>query len=428
MSVLSLILAGGSGSNLSVLCEQRAKPALPFGGFYRIIDFPLSNLVNSGLDRVAVLTQYQPHSLVRHLGDGGPWDLKHRASGGLKIWQPFLSRSSDQGWYKGTADAVYQNRKLIQEDGSDTLLILAGDHVYNQNYRDLIDFHRAKGADLTIAVTNVPDQDVSQYGILSTGPGFKITSFVEKPETSVSSLASMGIYVFNTQFLLGELEIDARDLNSAHDFGRNIVPKVVEMGRAFAYPFLGYWADIGSIQTYWAAGMALLEEKPALDLHYLHSAIHTRSEDRPPVKCSLSGEISNSLVSNGCVIAGKVVHSILSPGVRVEEGAIVRDSIIMHDSIIKSGAVVEGCILDKNVVVGPDSHLGVGGKGTPNALEPGILFAGITLVGKGAHIPADMRIGKNCRIDPGTDHSDYISGEVPAGSTVSKKMKAPGEN
>ena len=422
MSVLTLILAGGAGSRLSILGEKRAKPAVPFAGKYRIIDFPLSNAVNSDLYRIVVLTQFRPHSLMQHMGIGDAWDLNRRSPNGLRIWQPYRGRS-DQDWYRGTADALYQNRNFIRDDGSDTLLILSGDHIYKQDYRDLIRFHHDKGADLTVAVMNVQQDEVGRFGIMSVDAGQKITRFIEKPKHSESTLASMGIYVFNTKFLLNLLEEDAQDQNSAHDFGKNIIPHIVEMDRAYAYSFLGYWVDVGTIQAYWETSMALLNENPELDLYDPAWVIHTRSEERPPVKCIPPGELINSMASNGCVIKGTVTNSVLSPGVCVEKGAVVRDSVIMNDTIIRAGAEVRCCILDKEIEVGANAQLGTGKDDTPNKLEPANINTGITIVGKRAHIPAGSVIGCNCRIDPSTAQDDYESYEIPSGETVSKKSK-----
>ena len=420
MSVLTLILAGGAGSRLSILGEKRAKPAVPFAGKYRIIDFPLSNAVNSDLYRIAVLTQFRPHSMMEHMGIGDPWDLNRRPPNGLHIWQPFRGRS-DQDWYRGTADALYQNRGFIQSDGSETLLILSGDHIYKQDYRDLLRFHQDKNADLTVAVMNVAQEEVSRFGIMTVDAGQKITRFAEKPKHSDSTLASMGIYVFNTRFLLKLLEEDAQDKGSAHDFGKNIIPQIVEMGRAYAYPFLGYWVDVGTIQAYWETSMALLEEHPGLDLYDTKWVIHTRSEERPPVKCTPPGELINSMASNGCVINGTVINSVLSPGVRVEKGAVVRDSVIMNDSVIRAGAEINRCILDKEIEVGANARLGAGKDDTPNKLDPDKINTGITIVGKRAHIPAGAVIGRNCRIDPSTTPEDYVATEVPSGESVIKQ-------
>lgn len=420
MNVLTLILAGGAGSRLSILGEKRAKPAVPFAGKYRIIDFPLSNAVNSDLYRIAVLTQFRPHSLMQHIAIGEPWDLNRRPPNGLQIWQPYRGRS-DQDWYRGTADALYQNRNFIRDENCDTLLILAGDHIYKQDYRDLLRFHQEKSADLTVAVMNVRQEETARFGIMSVDASQKITNFVEKPKQSESTLASMGIYVFNTQFLLKQLEEDARDPKSAHDFGKNIIPRIVEMGRAYAYPFIGYWVDVGTIQAYWETSLALLEEDSALNLFDSSWVIHTRSEERPPVKVLPPGELIKSMASNGCVIQGTVVNSILSPGVCVEKGAVVRDSIIMNDTVIRTGAEVTRCILDKEIEVGANACLGAGKDDTPNKLEPANINTGITIAGKRAHIPANAIIGRNCRIDPGTTPEDYDSLEIPSGGTISKK-------
>ncbi len=421
MSVLTLILAGGAGSRLSILGEKRAKPAVPFAGKYRIIDFPLSNAVNSDLYRIVVLTQFRPHSLMEHIGIGEPWDLNRRPPNGLRIWQPYRGRS-DQDWYRGTADALYQNRNFIRDEGCDTLLILSGDHIYKQDYRDLLHFHQDKKADLTVAVMNVRPDEVSRFGIMTVDAGQKISRFAEKPKQSDSTLASMGIYVFDTKFLLNLLEEDAQDKNSAHDFGKNIIPHIVEMGGAYAYPFLGYWVDVGTIQAYWETSMALLAEKPELDLYDQEWVIHTRSEERAPVKCIPPGELVNSMASNGCVISGTVVNSVLSPGVCVEKGAVVRDSVIMNDTVIRAGAVVKCCVLDKEIEVGANAQLGAGDDNTPNKLEPANISTGITIVGKRAHVPAGAVIGRNCRIDPATSKADYNTLEIASGETVSKRI------
>ena len=420
MSVLALILAGGAGSRLSVLGEKRAKPAVPFAGKYRIIDFALSNAVNSDLYRIAVLTQYRPHSLMEHLGIGEPWDLNRRRPNGLQIWQPYRGRT-DQDWYRGTADALYQNRSFIAHDGSELLLVLSGDHIYKQDYRDLLRFHQEKGADLTVAVMHVHPDEVHRFGIMSVDAEQRITQFAEKPRQSESTLASMGIYVFNTAFLLKRLEEDAHDPNSAHDFGKNIIPRMVERDKTFACPFSGYWVDVGTIAAYWETSLALLDENPALDLYDPNWVIHTRSEERPPVKCTPFGEIKNSLASNGCVINGAVIDSVLSPGVCVEHGAVVRDSVIMNDTTIKAGALVNRCVLDKEIEIGPKAQVGVGDDNTPNQLEPGNLDTGITIVGKRARIPPGAVIGRNCRIDSDVTPDDFEHLEIRSGETITHR-------
>jgi glucose-1-phosphate adenylyltransferase len=420
VSVLTLILAGGEGSRLSILGEKRAKPAVPFAGKYRIIDFPLSNAVNSDLYRITVLTQYRPHSLMEHLGIGEPWDLNRRRPNGLQIWQPYRGRH-EQDWYRGTADALYQNRNFIAGDGSNLLLVLSGDHIYKQDYRELLRFHQEKGADLTVAVMHVQPNEVHRFGIMSVDADRRITRFAEKPKQSDSTLASMGIYVFNTGFLLQRLEEDARDPKSAHDFGKNIIPQMVARDRTFAYPFSGYWVDVGTIAAYWETNLALLEENPALDLNDPSWVIHTRSEERPPVKFKPPGAVDNSLLSNGCVVSGTVINSVLSPGVRVERGAVVRDSVIMNDTTIKTGALVRCCVLDKEIEIGTNAQLGVGDDNTPNQLEPANLNTGITIVGKRARIPAGAVIGRNCRIDSNVTPDDFERREIPSGGAITRR-------
>lgn len=418
MNVLTLILAGGQGSRLSILSEKRAKPAVPFAGKYRIIDFPLSNAVNSGLYRVGVLTQYRPHSLMQHIGIGEPWDLNRTQPNGVQIWQPY-QRRKDQDWYRGTADALYQNRNLIAESGCDRVLVLSGDHIYKQDYNGLLNFHNGKGADLTVNVMNVAPEEVSRFGIMSVGADQRITRFTEKPKQSDSTLASMGIYVFNTRFLLQYLNEDAADPASSHDFGKDIIPKMVANDRVYAYPFSGYWVDVGTISSYWETNLAQLQPNSALNLYDFNWVIHTRSRERPPVKVGPSGESRDSLLSNGCMINGAVINSVLSPGVRVETGAIVRDSVIMNDTVVLAGAVVDHCILDKEIEVGAGAQVGTGSDNTPNELEPANINTGITIVGKRAIIPAGAVIGRNCRIDSNTTQDDYDQLEIPSGGTIS---------
>lgn len=420
MSVLTLILAGGEGSRLSILGEKRAKPAVPFAGKYRIIDFALSNAVNSELYRVAVLTQYRPHSLMEHLGMGEPWDLDRRRPNGLQIWQPYRGRS-DQDWYRGTSDALYQNRSFIASNGSDITLVLSGDHIYKQDYRDLLRYHQDKGADLTVGVMPVRPDEVHRFGIMSVDAEHRITKFTEKPKQSDSTLASMGIYVFNTDFLLRRLEEDTQDATSPHDFGKAIIPKMVERDRVFAYPFTGYWVDVGTIQAYWETSLELLAEQPALDLYATDWVIHTRSEERPPVKFGPHGQVHSSLLSNGCVIDGTVINSVLSPGVRVHRGAIVRDSVIMNDTTIGEGAVIDRCVLDKQITIGTGAQIGVGDDNTPNELEPDKLYTGITIVGKQARVPDGVIIGRNCRIDPNVTPDAFEQQEIASGATVSRQ-------
>jgi len=424
MSVLTLILAGGEGSRLSILGEARAKPAMWFGGKFRIIDFPLSNAVNSGLFRVRVLTQYRPHSLMQHIGIGDPWDLDRRSPNGIQVWQPYRGRR-DQDWYRGTADALFQNLPFIAEDGSEETLVLSGDHIYKQDYNDLLRFHREHRADLTVAVMHVPADEVYRFGIMTVDDQDRITEFREKPRQSESTLASMGIYVFNTEFLMQRLIEDGEDATSKHDFGKDIIPKMVANDRVFAYPFDGYWVDVGTIQAYWEANLDLAGTIPSLDLYDSKWTIHTRSRERPPAKMGPHCDVKNSLFSAGNIIDGTVSNSVLGSGVRVERGAVVRDSVILHDTVIHSGAVVDRCVLDKFVEVGRDANVGVGviEGAPPNRHEPRNLTTGISIVGEFAEIPAGTTIGRNCRIEGSVTSAEFDSTTVESGASVCRQKE-----
>jgi len=360
---------------------------------------------------------------MQHIGIGEPWDLNRRWPNGVQIWQPYRGRK-DQDWYRGTADALYQNRNFIAETGCEHLLILSGDHIYKQDYRHLIRYHDDKGADLTVAVRNVPPKETSRFGILDVDANNRITRFTEKPRHAESTLASMGVYVFNTKYLLHRLDEDARDTSSAHDFGKNIIPRMVGCDRLLAYPFSGYWVDVGTVSAYWETNLALLNDHAALDLYDPSWVIHTRSRERPPVMLGAAGQSRASLLSNGCVIEGTVIHSILSPGVSVEAGAVVRDSVIMNDTIIRSGAVIDRCVLDKEIEIGVGAQIGTGDEMTPNLLEPANITMGITIVGKRARVPAGAIIGRNCRIDANTTPKDYDQLQVPGGATISQRETA----
>lgn len=418
-NVAAVIMAGGQGERLSVLSAKRAKPAVPFAGKYRIIDFTLSNCVNSGLYNVAVLTQYRPHSLNDHIGVGKPWDLD-RARGGVRILQPFLGRK-DSDWYRGTADAVYQNLPFIADWKPDLVLVLSGDHIYKMDYTRMIDFHEDHRADATVAVMEVPIEEASRFGTLVTDLDHQVIRWEEKPAVPSSNLISMGIYVFEYEVLLRRLEEDAADPTSAHDFGKNVVPRMVELDRVYAYPFKGYWKDVGTIDSYWDANMGLLREPPDFDLYDKDWVIHTRSEERPPAKITGEARVSRSLISHGCIILGTVEHSVLSPGVFVAKGAVVRDSIVMMDTIIGVDSVVDRAILDKEVVVGTGCHIGYGDDLRVNRRYPHHLSSGITLVGKRARIPSGYRIGRNCLIDSDVLEEDFPRNPerlVPSGETI----------
>ena len=411
-SVLTLILAGGEGERLSILSQVRAKPGVPFGGKYRIIDFALSNAVNSGLTDVGILTQYAPRSLIDHIGVGRPWDLD-RSRGGVSLLQPYLGRGRRRDWYRGTADAVRQNLDFIADRDPELVLVLAGDHVYKMDFRPFIALHRSRGADLTVAVRTVPLAEADRFGILELGDGGRVTRFVEKPPRPTSNLVSMGVYAFNWPLL--------REVLSAErlDFGRDVLPAMVEGGRGvYAYEYRGYWQDIGTVDAYWQASMDLLRENPPMDLYETGWLIYTRSEERAPARIGAHATVTQSMISHGCVIEGSVDHSILSPGVRVGAGAVVRDSIVMFDTEIGPGAIVDRAIVDKEVVIGAHARVGDGNVLRPNRSEPERLFSGLTLVGKQARVPAQARIGRNCRIDPYVTEADFPRRRVAAGDTV----------
>ena len=419
--VMAVILAGGEGERLSILSSVRAKPAVPFGGKYRIIDFTLSNCVNSGLDNVVVLTQYNPRSLNDHIGLGRPWDLD-RNTGGVKLLQPYIRRGRVAEWYRGTADAVLQNFNVLERDGGDTILVLAGDHIYKMDYTPFIAAHRRKRADVTIAVRRVPLAEASRMGILALDDQSRVSEWQEKPKQPRSDLASMGVYVFSKRALRKWLSEDRTD------FGRDVVPAMLDGGaRVFGYHFEGYWQDVGTIQSYWEANMALLEDAPELDLYDKEWLIHTRSEERAPAKIGPTAQVHRSLVSHGCVINGTVVNSVLSPGVRVDVGAVVRDSIVMFDSVIRSGAVVDRAILDKEVVVGSGCIVGDGpDHDTPNRLEPGRLNTGISVVGKRTVLPRGTRLGRNVKVGYDVRTSDFSRRVVKSGGTIERADRRAG--
>jgi glucose-1-phosphate adenylyltransferase len=411
--VIAVILAGGEGERLSILSSVRAKPAVPFGGKYRIIDFTLSNCVNSGLDDVVVLTQYNPHSLNDHIGLGRPWDLD-RNTGGVKLLQPYIRRGRVAEWYRGTADAVLQNLNVIERSRADTVVVLAGDHVYKMDYQPFIAAHRRRRAEVTIAVRRVPIAEASRMGVLALDEQDRVAEWQEKPKQPKSDLASMGVYVFSKRALVRWLS------DELVDFGRDVIPAMLAGdARVFGYRFGGYWQDVGTIQSYWEANMALVEDNPELDLYDREWLIHTKSEERAPAQIGPTAQVHRSLISHGCVINGMVVNSVLSPGVRVEMGAVVRDSIVMFDSEIRSGAVVDRAILDKEVVVGKGAIVGDGPDfDTPNRQEPSRLNTGITVVGKQSIVPRGVRLGRNVRVGDKVKASDYATRVVRTGGSV----------
>jgi glucose-1-phosphate adenylyltransferase len=411
MKTLVMIMAGGASEDLSVLTADRAEPAIPFGGKFRIIDFPLSNTVNSGLYNVALLTQYMPRSLNEHVGVGKPWDLD-RSQGGVRLLQPYMGHGQS-GWQRGTADAVRRNMHFIGEQRVDNVLLLAGDHIYKMDYRPMLRFHQETQADVTVGVRRVSPFETHRFGIVSVESDMRVTGFKEKPRRSKETLASMGIYVFKFQ-ALKEILTD----ETVNDFGRDVLPAILDSYRVYAYAFEGYWADVGTLQAYWEANMALLAETPALDLYDPQWVIHTRSEEQPPVKVGSSAWVGGNLLSNGCIIEGIVERSILSPGVRVAPGAVVRDSVVMNDAVISSNAKIERAIIDKEVWIGEGAEIGYGVDNVPNRRHPERLNTGLSVIGKRARIPTGIRIGHNVIINPDVTEAHFQSDFLPSGETV----------
>jgi glucose-1-phosphate adenylyltransferase len=413
----AFILAGGVGSRLCLLSERRAKPAVPFGGKYRIIDFTLSNCVNSDIFDIGVLTQYRPTSLNQHIGIGRPWDLD-RTRGGVQLLQP-APGASQSDWYQGTADAIYQNLLHLKRRRVDEVLILSGDHIYKMDYNVLYAFHRANRALVTVAVTEVPEREVSQFGILETEPNGRITAFKEKPKGPVTSrLASMGVYLFDREALIRSLVEDASITGSNHDFGKDILPRMVARGEGvYAYRFGDYWQDVGTLDSYYEANLAFVSRTPPLDLHDPAWVIHTQSADRPPVRVVHGARVRDSMIANGCVVAGEVVHSVLFPGVTVAAGAVVRDSIVMHDTWVGAGARIDRSIVDKEAHIGAEACVGHGEEQLPNRACPEHLSSGLVVVGKRARLPDGITIGRNARIGAAVVEADFTA-PVPSGGVV----------
>lgn len=374
---VAMLLAGGQGSRLYALTQNRAKPAVPYGGKYKIIDFPLSNCIHSGIDTVGVLTQYEPLELNAYIGNGATWDLDCM-SGGAYVLPPYVKGKKGE-WYSGTASAIFQNIHFIEQYNPDYILILSGDHIYTMDYEKMIDAHEERGADATIAVMEVPMAGASRFGIMNTDDDMRIVEFEEKPPVPKNNLASMGIYVFSWKKLREYLIADNQDPNSSNDFGKNIIPNMLNNGeKMFAYLFSGYWKDVGTIDSLWEANMDLLAEKPELDLHDDNWRIYGRNLVLPPHFIGEEASVHNSILCDGCNIYGTVENSILSPGVTVEKGAVVKDSIIMQQTVIRAGSSVTRAIIDEDVTIMEDAKIGGDGK--------------ITVVGSELTIPKGAEI------------------------------------
>lgn len=402
MKTRAVILAGGEGSRLGSLTAKRTKPAVPFAGKYRIIDFALSNCVNSGIFDIMILAQYRPHSLIDHIGAGGPWDLNRDFTGGVRIYSPYKARGSSD-WYLGTADAVQQNFRFIKDRDPEYVLILSGDHIYEMNYDAMIAFHQDHQADLTMATIRVPMSEAPRYGIIAYNDDYRVTSFIEKPNNPPSDQVNMGVYLFNTPVLDRVLWEDRQRSGSSHDFGKDILPRMIaEARKVYAYPYTGYWVDVGTVNSYWQAHMDLLGPKPAIDLNDRSWIIHTRTEERPPVRIDRGAQAIDSMLTDGTQLATRslVQNSVLSAGVRIEEGAIVRESILLTDTVVKAGAVVERCIIDKRCVIGENAHVGSITDGED---------VKIVMIGKKSQVPPGCTIEAGAVIGTDVTETDYPS-------------------
>ena len=414
--MIAMLLAGGQGSRLGVLTSKVAKPAVAFGGKYRIIDFPLSNCINSGIDTVGVLTQYQPLRLNSHIGIGIPWDLD-RNFGGVTILPPY-EKSGNSEWYTGTANAIYQNLDYMETFQPDYVLILSGDHIYKMDYEVMLDYHKANHADITIAAMPVPIEEASRFGVVVTDGEGRIEEFQEKPPQPKSNLASMGIYIFSWQVLKDAL-IALRN-EPGCDFGKHIIPYCHENGRRlFAYEYNGYWKDVGTLGSYWEANMELIDIIPEFNLYEEFWKIYTNSSILPPQYVASQAVIDRCIIGNGAEIYGEVHNCIISSGVVIGEGAVVRDSIIMRDAQIGQGCVIDKAIIAENTKIGDHAVLGIGSD-VPNRLKPAIYSFGLVTIGENSVIPESVQIGKNTAISGVTSREDYPDGVLESGETLIK--------
>ena len=414
--MMAMLLAGGQGSRLGILTMDKAKPAVAFGGKYRIIDFPMSNCVNSGVDTVGVLTQYQPLTLNAHIGIGVPWDLD-RVNGGVSILAPHMREGEIGSWYSGTANAIYQNIDYIDSCNPEYVLILSGDHIYKMDYAAMLKYHKENNADATIAVLEVPMVDASRFGIMNADENDKIYEFEEKPEHPKSNLASMGIYIFTWSNLRKAL-IEDEKIHPDSDFGKHIIPKMLgENQSLYAYRFKDYWKDVGTIESYWAANMELIKTLPEFNLYEDFWKIYTKSDYQPPQYTGDNASIKTSIVSEGAQIYGSIEHCVISKNVTIEEGAVVKDSIIMEGCVIGKNAVLDRVIVDQNTVIGDNVKMGLWDN-IPNEQKPKIYNTGITVIGSDTVVPDNIEIGKNCVVYGKTTAEDYSESKLPSGQSV----------
>ena len=387
--IVAMLLAGGQGSRLYALTQNLAKPAVPFGGKYRIIDFPLSNCVNSGIDTVGILTQYQPVVLNEYIGNGQPWDLD-RLYGGVHVLPPY-QKATGSDWFKGTANAIYQHISFIDRYDPEYVIILSGDQICKQDYSDFLAFHKEKGADFSVAVMEVPWDDASRFGLMVTDENAKITEFQEKPPVPKSNLASMGNYIFRWSVLRQYLIDDEADPDSENDFGKNIIPNLLRDGKSmYAYRFDGYWKDVGTIPSLWEANMEVLDpENSGIDLFDKNWKVYSRNSGMTAHKIAEDAVVENAMIADGCRIDGSVKHSILSAGVKVAKDAVVEDAVVMGGAVIKAGAVVKHCIIGEDVVIGENAVVGAMPEGDEK---------GVATVGPGVYVGANAKIGPNAMV------------------------------
>ncbi len=414
--MIAMLLAGGQGSRLGVLTSKVANPAVAFGGKYRIIDFPLSNCINSGVDTVGVLTQYQPLRLNTHIGIGIPWDLD-RNIGGVTVLPPY-EKSTNSEWYTGTANAIYQNLEYMESYNPEYVLILSGDHIYKMDYEVMLDFHKANNAEVTIAVMPVPMEEASRFGIMIADENHRITEFEEKPEHPRSNLASMGIYIFNWK-TLKEALIAMAD-QPALDFGKHVIPYCHEKGAPlYAYEFTGYWKDVGTLSSYWEANMELIDIVPEFNLYEEYWKIYTKSEIQPPDYIAADSVVERSIIGEGSEVYGEVYNSVIGCGVTIGKGTVIRDSIIMNQTQIGEGCEINKAIIAENVVVGNQVKLGVGEE-AENDTAPHIYNHGLVTIGEKSVIPDGISVGKNSVISGVTAAADYEDSQLASGKTLIK--------
>lgn len=390
---VAMILAGGQGSRLGILTKKLAKPAIPFGGKYRIIDFTLSNCSNSNIDTVGVLTQYQPMVLHSYIGIGSPWDLD-RKNGGVTILPPYVRKKGGE-WYKGTANAIYQNISYVDQYDPEYVLVLSGDHIYKMDYSLMLEYHKQKSADVTISVIEVPWEDTSRFGIMDTDDHDTIKEFQEKPKKPKSNLASMGVYIFNWQTLKKYLIDDEQDPSSANDFGKNIIPNMLnDRLKMYAYRFKGYWKDVGTIESYWEANMDLLTDHPELDLYDSRWRIYSVNPSQPPNYIADTGDVTHSLINEGCLVFGKVENSVLFPGVHIGTNSVVRNSVIMPSVKIGDNVIIENAIIAEQTIISDGCQIGYD-ELDGAACHTDKKYSQITVVGENLIIPKNMKVKRN---------------------------------